>query len=381
MPIRIPKYRKRPDRNVGFVESPRGCRVYFPGRYDSPESRAAYNQWLRGHLGEPEAGVTMPDNPGCVQVADLVLCFLDWAKLYYLRDGKAGSEYHCLRAATIPLLKIADCVLVQHFGPKNLKAVRADMIERRWTRDTINDQIGRVRRIFKWGVEHEVVKESVWRTLQAVSPLSKGRTAAPESRGVMPVDRAIIEATLPFLGPVVAAMVQLQQASGMRPQDVCGIRPIDVDQSGDVWLYCPESHKNDWREGGQSTRIVAIGPKAQAALRPWLDRDSQAYCFSPLESEGMRRTARGRGKRRPLHKPGTHYTHASYRRAVQRAARAAGVAKWHPNQLRHTAATAVRKAFGLEAAQVYLGHAKADVTQVYAARDMELAEKIAREIG
>ena len=34
-----------------------------------------------------------------------------------------------------------------------------------------------------------------------------------------------------------------------------------------------------------------------------------------------------------------------------------------------------------EAAQVVLGHAKADVTQVYAERDQSLAERVARAIG
>jgi len=43
--------------------------------------------------------------------------------------------------------------------------------------------------------------------------------------------------------------------------------------------------------------------------------------------------------------------------------------RWHPNQLRHTFATRVRKQHGLEAAQVLLGHARADVTQVYAERN------------
>jgi hypothetical protein len=35
----------------------------------------------------------------------------------------------------------------------------------------------------------------------------------------------------------------------------------------------------------------------------------------------------------------------------------------------------------LEAAQVILGHAKADVTQVYAERDSALAVEVARKIG
>ena len=55
--------------------------------------------------------------------------------------------------------------------------------------------------------------------------------------------------------------------------------------------------------------------------------------------------------------------------------------RWHPNQLRHLRATEVQRDFGLEAAQVALGHSRADVTQVYAERDLALAEKVAAEVG
>ena len=55
--------------------------------------------------------------------------------------------------------------------------------------------------------------------------------------------------------------------------------------------------------------------------------------------------------------------------------------RWSPNQLRHTAGTAIRKRFGLEAAQVILGHASADVTQIYAERDLQKAVDIMREVG
>ena len=54
---------------------------------------------------------------------------------------------------------------------------------------------------------------------------------------------------------------------------------------------------------------------------------------------------------------------------------------WSPNQLRHAAASSVRRQFGLEAAQCVLGHAKADVTQVYAERDMALAAEVMGKIG
>ena len=55
--------------------------------------------------------------------------------------------------------------------------------------------------------------------------------------------------------------------------------------------------------------------------------------------------------------------------------------RWAPNQLRHNAATEIRRRFGLEAAQIILGHSKADVTQVYAERDLAKGIEIVRSVG
>lgn len=49
--------------------------------------------------------------------------------------------------------------------------------------------------------------------------------------------------------------------------------------------------------------------------------------------------------------------------------------------LRHSRGTEIRREFGLEAAQVTLGHRNADVTQVYAERDEELAKRVAQQFG
>ena len=49
--------------------------------------------------------------------------------------------------------------------------------------------------------------------------------------------------------------------------------------------------------------------------------------------------------------------------------------------LRDTAATEIRSKFGLEAAQVTLGHSNANVTQIYAERDLSKAAEIMRQVG
>jgi hypothetical protein len=78
---------------------------------------------------------------------------------------------------------------------------------------------------------------------------------------------------------------------------------------------------------------------------------------------------------------GKRYSTDSYRQCIQRACDKAGVAKWNPNRLRHSAATEVRSKFGLEAAQILLGHAQPNITQVYAERDNKLRTTVAKAIG
>ncbi len=148
-------------------------------------------------------------------------------------------------------------------------------------------------------------------------------------------------------------------------------------------------------------------------LRPYLLRDKTAFCFVPAESEKKRRAelhARRRTplscgnvpgssrKPRPKRVPGDHYVKDAYNRAIRRAIDHANkkavkqakkraedpplpIPRWFPNQLRHAAATEIRRAYGLEAAQTVLGHAKAYVTQVYAERDAALAAEVMRKIG
>ena len=54
---------------------------------------------------------------------------------------------------------------------------------------------------------------------------------------------------------------------------------------------------------------------------------------------------------------------------------------WHPHQLRHNAATRLRKEYGLEAAQVILGHKTLAITEIYAEKNVEAAQRIMAAVG
>jgi integrase len=303
----------------------------------------------------------------------------------------------------------------EDFGPLKLKAVRQKMIDADLSRGVINQRISRIVRMFKWAVEEEIVAETVHRALAAVRGLEKGRTEARDTEPVKPVAEAVVSATLPHMLPQVRGMVELQLLTGMRPGEVRIMRASDIDMSGDVWLFRPANHKT--RHKGKE-RVVAIGPRGQEVIRRFLKLEVLAYLFSPREAlaqhQAERRARRktrvqpsqqNRRKRKPRKQPGECYTTASYGAAVARAVKTANTAQacarckplnpdercadckgaviphWHPHQLRHTHATEVRRRYGLEAAQVALGHSQAQITEVYAERDLALAAKVAKQIG
>ena len=74
------------------------------------------------------------------------------------------------------------------------------------------------------------------------------------------------------------------------------------------------------------------------------------------------------GHRGRQHGPGVRPVQGAKPEERCDACQAAALPHWHPHQLRHTHATEVRRRFGLEAAQVGVGHSQARVTEVYAER-------------
>ena len=71
--------------------------------------------------------------------------------------------------------------------------------------------------------------------LQAVAALRAGRTEARETGPVRPVSEECVNAILPHVTPQVRAMIELQQLTGMRPNEVTAIRPMDIDRSQATW--------------------------------------------------------------------------------------------------------------------------------------------------
>ena len=392
-----------------------GRHIYL-GAYESAASREKYARLIAERFvpgGGPEraggADAAVGGSYPNLSVNELLVRYLLFAQTYYVREGQPTGEVDNVKDAMRPLRTLYGSTPANHFGPRSLKAVRQHLVqEGRLCRRVINDRINRIKRIFKWAVSEELVVPTVYEGLRAVDGLRYGRCAARESEPVGPADDAAIQATLHFLPPQVADMVRLQRLTGMRSGNLVMLRPCDLDRSGEIWIYRPQTHKT--QHHGKVLQIV-IGPQAQAILAPYLlNRSPLSYVFSPAQAEQWRleqRRLRPRPRRTPAYPserrrveqerqasrrrirrrpPGEHYTTDSYRRAIAYALKkarktAADLPGWFPHQLRHSKGTETRRLFGIEGAQLALGHSKANVTEVYAERDFEWAKEIARKIG
>ena len=390
MSVRIPKYRHHKPSGQALVQI-RGRRTYL-GKYGSEESKEKYRRLIAEYVsGDGEVAAVEPKAE--LTVNEVILLYFRYAETYYMKNGKPTDEVAALRAILRRLRSLYGRTPTSEFGPKAFKILRESLIHEGLSRKYINDCMARVRRMFRWAAAEELVPSSIYQALASVPGLRRGRSKARETKRILPVSAERIEATLPDLPEVVADMVRMQRITGMRPAEVCILRPCDVDRSGEVWRFVPESHKTE-HHGRE--RVIFIGPKAQAVLLRYLVRDSLAYCFRPCDSEEKRQSERHANRRTPLEygnrpgtnrkgnskrKPGEKYNTNSYRKASHRACDKASVKRWSPNRLRHAAATEVRREFGLEAAQILLGHSNADVTQIYAERDLSKALEVARRIG
>ncbi len=403
----IPSYRLHKQSGQAVVTLPDGIggrRDVLLGPHGTAESRKEYARVLT----EWEANGRRLPQPAAARdgfVNELVLAYWKYAREYYgwNRDPKRGDRAS-LRAALRVLRTLYGHTFAREFGPLALKACRARMVRKGWARTYINSQVDRIRRMFRWAAEEEWLPGSVHENLAKVTSLRKGKGEARESAKVRPVSDEAVDATLPFLHPVPRAMVELQRLTGMRPCEVCRMRGIDLDRSAPVWVYRPGSDLGP--EGDHKTahhgheRTVLVGPRAQEVLKPWLKTNPTAYVFSPREAEALRSAARRQNRKSPLtpsqagrkagkgpQRPrGERYVVAAYRLAIYRACdRAfpppAPLAKrpdetwkgwrarlsaedgavlrlwrkehrWHPHQLRHSAATVLRKEYGIEAAKI-----------------------------
>ncbi len=420
--IRTPKLRHHKATGQAYVVLS-GKALYF-GPWGTDEAVESYHRVLAEWHAAGKNHTATED----ITINELLARFWSHVESYYVgRDGKPTSEQDCQRYALQPLAKLYGNTPASEFGPRALRAVQQEMIRMGRCRNYVNRSISRVKSLFKWGVSQELLSSTIYQALTTVPGLREGRSEARETEGIKPAPQNHVDAIEPYVSRQVWAMIQLQLLTAARPGEVVSIRSCDIDRNGKIWVYTPIDHKTA-HHGHE--RKTFIGPRGQKVLQPYLFRSPESYCFSPAEAyaeklvrdHANRTTPVSCGnvpgsacKEDPKRRPSEQYTVNSYRKAITRGiesgfpppenlAQRNGETKkdwkkrltkkqkvelkawykqhhWHPHQLRHNAATFLRKEFGLETARIILGHRSSAITEVYAEQDQQKALKAIVRVG
>ena len=347
-------------------------------------------------------------------VSMLADAYLSEAQTRYLKNGKVTSHVSQVEAAMRQLTECWGNKSASSIGAPQIAKTRDYMVDstdqkgqpKKLTRKTVNGRLRLIKEAYRLARERGLVSAESVADVVIVKPLSYGRGQARESKRIGTVADGVIDGLLPYCGTVLTAMIQLQRATAMRPGEICGLKMEHVDTNVEegVWLYTvpPEVYKMSHIEGAK-IREVLIGKRGQNAIQLLLkDRKPTEFVFSPAEAEVERRAAATALRTTPLScgntigsnrkgsrarwKAGSGYTTETYRKSIEYAIKRAGkdgvvIPHWHPNQIRHNRATAIRTAFGLEAASNVLGHSNVSTTEIYAEQDRKTAAHVARMTG
>lgn len=188
---RLPKYRHYKPKNLAVVRI--DGKDHYLGRYDSPESHENYRrvlaEWLAKGRTDREVPEQQADTDSGLTINELILAYVKFVDGYYVKDGRPTVEPTNVRLVMRLLRQLYGRSPVSSFGPLALKAVRNEMIRAGDCRTEINRRVGRIVRMFKWGVSEELVHPFVYESLRTVSGLRKGRSGAGESAGQARVGR------------------------------------------------------------------------------------------------------------------------------------------------------------------------------------------------
>jgi hypothetical protein len=190
---------------------------FWLGPADQPQVREKYDQligeWLRNGRKLPQP---KPEQH-LLSVSELIVAFMEHAAMKYARNGKPTPEYENLKPPLRVVRRLYGSTPASQFGPKALKAVREFLLyqhqipqepeegkaKRTSPHDPakqlspryLNKSINRIRRMFRWAVEEEMIPASVTQGLNAVAGLRRGNGGVEHPK-ITVVPDAFIEATL-----------------------------------------------------------------------------------------------------------------------------------------------------------------------------------------
>ncbi len=332
-------------------------------------------------------------------IRDLSNEYQTYANLTFRKHGRPTRSANNVRDAIRELLEtpwpappqppetVVATLPVERMTVRVLKQVQRTMeTSGRLNRQTVNDRVNTIRRMFRWAVDEGFLESpEIAERLKYVAPLRRHRSQAPEPEGVTAVEETLVQRSLTALAEeledrrtperhrlgklMLATLIESHWLIGCRPGEaVMMSRQSIVEQTvklldgstATVWLYRPSQFKGELYD---KPRVIPIGPGAQCILRAWMRRATGQWLF-----EG---NTRGKPTGRPM-------LESSYYNALRRLNRRHGIQHWHPHQIRHSFITRMTAFESKDIAQALAGHSDMKTTEGYIDIDHELLMRMMR---
>ena len=412
---------------VTTIYRPNGVRgtVSF-GREDSQsesEIRIAFERWIELYLNQPQKTLSFSSpyealeymiNPTTITTAGQLF---EKYEAYYrkdvpgVRNGLEHPDLRLIRRAHNFIQPYSEWP-VDALGPDELNDIKNKLLKHKYkkckqtksyTRRGINDTLKWIKKILKWGVGRNIVKnETLIGIENELKLLRMGEKGAKDNIKRGRVTEEEFNKVIGVVTSVIGDMLKLIWHTGMRPYEICEMRPYDIlRDDSECWLYIPGRDKtpigmHKTTRYGKVKVIPLAGECIDILSKRIDDFDSKEYIFTPKDSVAEFRETKRKNRKTPIScgnksgsnrkkipkkKPGGLYTNNSFAQACKRACRRAGVEAFVPYDLRRTVATKTRASLGKEAAKTLLGHAEQSTTDIYLLEEVQEAMKVAKALA
>jgi integrase/recombinase XerC len=302
--------------------------------------------------------------------------------LHLWATATTDAESHCRR----DLLRAKQQAAANFFSycgklpgavvPGDVEAWRKSLEERGFKPATVYARLSRLSSFYEWAMRDPQLAGLVEK-----NPVRLARPKAPkayQTEGVKSLDDGQVSKLLAQVreransGDVVGkrdyALLMLFVTTGMRRQEVIGLRGSDVElRKDDLVIRCRV-------KGGDYVSRSIEEPAVREALLDYLNSCERRHAISSERPLWTRHDRAG--------KPGAPLTSHAFSKNLKSYARAAGIGKIHIHQTRHTFARMVSEETGsLVETQEALGHRNLATTRAYVRRVTVRRDKHSRKIA
>jgi hypothetical protein len=166
MPSKTPrllKYRHNRPKDLAVVRI--DGKDYYLGKLSNVESQEKYGRLIAQMLTAPAlADTAQPrdDGDSGLPINELLVAFWERHVVpYSVKDGRPTSEKDNIRQALRFVRPLYGHTPAKSFSPLALETVRQAMIDAGRCRQLINKDVSRIRGMFRWAVEHELLPLAV----------------------------------------------------------------------------------------------------------------------------------------------------------------------------------------------------------------------------